>query len=67
MSNIRNKKITNCRVCKNKNLTEVFSLGKQSLTGVFPLNDKQNITQVEMTLVKCDIETGCGLVQLKWQ
>ena len=38
-------KIIKCRSCKSKKLEQAFSLGKQSLTGVFPENKKQFVTK----------------------
>ncbi len=58
------KKISECRICHNKNLTSIFSLGEQVLTGVFPKTVSQVVTSGPVDLVKCDAATGCGLVQL---
>jgi NDP-4-keto-2,6-dideoxyhexose 3-C-methyltransferase len=58
------KIITQCRICHNKNLTPIFSLGEQALTGVFPKRIDQKVTSGPVDLVKCDATTGCGLVQL---
>lgn len=58
------KIITQCRICHNKNLIPIFSLGEQVLTGVFPKRVDQKVTSGPVDLVKCDATTGCGLVQL---
>lgn len=58
------KTITQCRICRNKKLASVFSLGEQVLTGVFPKSIDQKVTSGQVDLVKCDAATGCGLVQL---
>ncbi len=58
------KTITACRICRNKKLTKIFSLGEQVLTGVFPKSIDQKVTSGPVDLVKCDATTGCGLVQL---
>lgn len=57
------KEITECRICKNKNLKNIFSLGNQYLTGTFPKNKNQEIAYGPVDLMKC--VDGCGLVQLK--
>ncbi len=57
------KEITECRICKNKNIKTIFSLGNQYLTGVFPKSQNENVVYGPVDLIKC-IE-GCGLVQLK--
>lgn len=59
------KIITKCRVCGNKNLVTVMSLGEQALTGVFPKSKTEIITQGPVDLVQCIGEKSCGLVQLK--
>ena len=59
------KKIEKCRICGNKDLTKIISLGNQSLTGVFPLPNEQ-VSVGPLELVKCDDKErdGCGLTQL---
>lgn len=54
--------ISACRICKSGSLTEVFSLGKQSLTGVFPKEPTAAVTSGPVDLVWC---SSCGLLQLK--
>jgi hypothetical protein len=58
------KTIKECRICRNKKLTSIFSLGEQVLTGVFPKAVDQKVTSGPVDLVKCDAASGCGLVQL---
>tara|TARA_B110001452_G_scaffold265638_1_gene270688 strand:- start:101 stop:1324 length:1224 start_codon:yes stop_codon:yes gene_type:complete len=55
-------KIIKCRSCKSKKLKQAFSLGKQSLTGVFPENKKQFVTKGYLSLVICK---NCSLLQLE--
>jgi hypothetical protein len=64
------KEIKRCRICGNKNLRSIVSLGKQALTGVFPRSKSQALTTGPLELVRC--ATGphgepevCGLVQLR--
>ena len=58
------KTITCCRICKNKNLVPVFSLGDQALTGVFPSSPSEKVTTGPVDLVMCTGNESCGLVQL---
>lgn len=61
------KRITQCRICGNRNLKEVLNLGRQALTGVFPMPDEK-VEQGPLTLMKCDVGMKgehCGLLQLK--
>jgi NDP-4-keto-2,6-dideoxyhexose 3-C-methyltransferase len=57
--------IKNCRLCGNQNLIEVFNLGDQTLTGVFPKSKSQLVTRGPVQLVKCHGSSCCGLLQLK--
>ena len=60
--------IKHCRICGNPNLQEVFTLGSQALTGVFPRSHEERVTTGPLTLVKCSEDSaqpGCGLLQLK--
>ncbi len=60
-------KIKSCRVCGNKNIVSLLSLGNQSLTGVFPKDKNEVVTSGPLELVKCkESKNGstCGLVQL---
>ena len=62
------KKITQCRICGNKNLVSLLNLGEQALTGIFPKNAEEIITSGPLELVKCHPsapdDTVCHLVQL---
>ena len=53
-------RIKYCRICKNKKLTKLFSLGKLCFTGKFP-TENQNIKKEPIDLVICN---QCELVQL---
>ena len=55
-------KIKFCRSCKNRNISRVFSLGKQSLTGIFPSKRTDKITRGNLSLVICN---KCKLLQLE--
>ena len=55
-------KIKNCRSCKSKSLTNLYSLGKQTLTGIFPPNKKSKITKGNLSMVICK---KCKLLQLE--
>ena len=46
-------KIKNCRICSNKKLSNLFSLGKLNFTGKFTKNLKTSIPKAEVTLVMC--------------
>ena len=57
--------ITRCRACGGAELTTVFALGEQALTGVFPREPDAAITRGPLDLVRCSAPGGCGLVQLR--
>ena len=59
------KQIDQCRICGNKELLPVLSLGNQFLTGVFPRSPSEKITCGPLELVKCHGEGACGLLQLR--
>ncbi len=60
-------KIEKCRICGNLHLVEVLDLGVQVLTGVFPAQVIEKITQGPLTLVKCvGGDDSCGLLQLAY-
>jgi NDP-4-keto-2,6-dideoxyhexose 3-C-methyltransferase len=59
------KVISNCRICGEEQLSNVMSLGQQTLTGVFPKDKLAPITAGPVDLVRCSSASGCGLVQLK--
>ena len=54
-------KITNCRNCKSKNFSKLFSLGKMSFTGKFAKDIKKNIPKEFINLIMCK---SCKLIQL---
>jgi len=62
------KRITECRICGNKNLVSLLNLGEQALTGIFPTSKEDIITSGPLELVKCHpLKEGdkvCHLVQL---
>ncbi len=55
-------KIKNCRSCKNKKLTKLYTLGKQTLTGIFPPKKNAKITKGELSMIICN---NCRLLQLE--
>lgn len=54
--------ISTCRVCGCRDMTNVVSLGEQSLTGVFPRNPDAQLTKGPLDLVLCG---ACSLLQLR--
>jgi len=54
--------IDRCRISQSQNLVSVLHLGIQTLTGVFPKNPTDRITQGPLELVWCP---DSGLLQLK--
>ncbi len=59
------QQIQRCRICGNRNLAPVLSLGEQYLTGLFPRQRDTSITRGPLELVRCDGAEFCGLVQLR--
>jgi len=59
------KTISKCRICGNKQLESILTLGEQALTGVFPRSLAEEVTKGPVELVKCVGVDTCGLVQLK--
>ena len=55
-------KIKFCRSCKSIKLSKVFSLGKQTLTGIFPPSKNAKITKGNLSLILCN---ECKLLQLE--
>ena len=55
-------KINKCRSCKSKNLIKIYSLGKQTLTGIFPPQKKARITKGDLSMIICN---HCKLLQLE--
>ena len=54
-------KIKNCRSCKSSRLKRIYSLGKQTLTGIFPPNIKTRVTRGSLNIILC---SNCKLMQL---
>jgi SAM-dependent methyltransferase len=57
-----------CRICGNRDLAQVVSLGEQYLTGVFPTSQSTSVSCGPLELVACDRAhkpEACGLVQLR--
>ena len=54
------RKIEKCRLCGHPELALLFSVGMQSLTGVFPRERTTEIEQGPLDLTKCE---SCHLVQ----
>ena len=62
------REIECCRICGNKDLSPIISLGEQYLTGVFPKSRGVALSKGPLELVACNIvrnPNGCGLVQLR--
>ena len=62
------REIEKCRICGNRDLVSVLSLGEQHLTGVFPRAKSTAISKGPLELVACSTASrkkGCGLVQLR--
>jgi SAM-dependent methyltransferase len=62
------REIGRCRICGNRDLVPVLSLGEQYLTGVFPRVRGTLLSKGPLELVACDTATNpkaCGLVQLR--
>ena len=55
-------KIKNCRSCKSTSLTNLYSLGKHSLTGIFPSTKNSKITKGNLSMIICN---KCKLLQLE--
>ena len=55
-------KIKACRSCKSSKLTKVYSLGKQTLTGIFPPTKNAKITKGDLSMIIC---RKCKLLQLE--
>lgn len=60
------KKIDKCRICGNSDLRDIVDLGKQKLTGVFPVKG-EFVNEAPLVLCKCTGKdnNACGLVQLR--
>ncbi len=60
--------VRRCRCCGNINLVQLFDLGEQCLTGVFPSLRSPQPGRGPVQLVKCmgdDPQEFCGLVQMR--
>ena len=55
------KEIYACRACESQSLMEVFDLGRQALTGVFPGRVDEQVTEGPLRLKWCE---HCHLLQL---
>jgi hypothetical protein len=56
------REIADCRLCYGKNLVDVFDLGEQALTGIFPRSAREEVAAGPLRLTKCG---DCHLVQLR--
>jgi hypothetical protein len=56
------KEISTCRLCDGPALDDVFDLGQQALTGIFPKSDREQVAGGPLVLAKC---SHCHLVQLR--
>jgi len=56
------KEIANCRLCNAAGLDDVFELGHQALTGIFPKSNSEDVASGPLVLAKCN---QCHLVQLR--
>ena len=62
------REIEACRICGNRDLVSILSLGEQYLTGVFPNVRDAALSKGPLELVACGTTgnpTACGLVQLR--
>ena len=58
--------VNKCRLCGSDKFHKIVSLGKQSLSSIFPKNKKKNPIKSPLELIKCkNLDHSCGLVQLK--
>lgn len=60
--------IDRCRVCGNRKLVPILSLGEQALTGVFPKSKEEPVASGPLELIRCEESSSsdcCGLVQLR--
>jgi SAM-dependent methyltransferase len=62
------REIEACRICANRDLVPILSLGEQYLTGVFPSVRNADLSKGPLELVACNRAghaKACGLVQLR--
>ena len=59
-------KITQCRICGNKELETIFDLGNIAHCGIFPKELRTRVPKGNLCLVRCVSlnQDTCGLVQL---
>lgn len=55
--------VKKCRICYSNELTSIFSLGPQALTGVFPKANQPDPVVVPLDLLLCE---ECKFLQLKY-
>ena len=54
-------KIKNCRSCESKKLVNLYSLGNQHFTGIFPSKINSKIPRGNLRMLMCN---NCKLLQL---
>jgi cyclopropane fatty-acyl-phospholipid synthase-like methyltransferase len=62
------REIDKCRICGNRDLVPILSMGEQYLTGVFPNVRDAVLSKGPLELVACSTDynaKACGLVQLR--
>jgi cyclopropane fatty-acyl-phospholipid synthase-like methyltransferase len=62
------REIESCRICGNRDLVPIVSMGEQYLTGVFPNTRGARLSKGPLELVSCNTvrnPNSCGLVQLR--
>ena len=62
------REIDRCRICGNRDLVSILSMGEQYLTGVFPSVRDAELSKGPLELVACSTTyntKACGLVQLR--
>ena len=60
--------IEQCRICGNRELAPILSMGEQYLTGIFPKLPDAQLSKGPLELVACNTvrnSSACGLVQLR--
>ncbi len=60
------KKISSCRSCESKSLTDILSLGELFVSAFIDEGEQKNMGKYPLDLVLCNKSAGgCGLLQLK--
>jgi cyclopropane fatty-acyl-phospholipid synthase-like methyltransferase len=62
------REIDKCRICGNRDLVPILSMGEQYLTGVFPNLRDATLSKGPLELIACSTDynaRACGLVQLR--